>query len=154
MKREFLTVLMGAPGAGKTTYIRSHPNLSVLPRVHDESLRPAGDSPHASLATRVYEVGFHKLVAELRCGRGVVLDTTGEVEEIRLRALALAHAFGSPARLVVVLSTDLPTCAARQEGREFPVGKEKIGRIWERVKELGEKKGLLESEGWEEVERV
>ena len=148
MSRGILTVLMGAPGSGKSTYARRF-GFRI---VHNDALRSAGDSPHPFLIDKVYETCFHHVVAELRHGRDVVLDTTGESLKVRKRAMNLAHAFGSPAHLVV-LRTDLQTCLDRQVGREYPVGEERVRKVWESVREQAEGNGL-EAEGWEDVKRI
>jgi predicted kinase len=138
-----LTVLMGAPGAGKSTYAARFPN-----RVSTDALRELNGAMTPEDVDRVYEAAFAHVVTLLRNDKSVVLDTNGAHPATRRRALSIARAYHAVARLVV-FTTPLDVCIARQEGRQHPVPADVIEEIAQRI---GAQMDDVLEEGWATVD--
>ena len=103
-----LTVLMGAPGSGKSTYAKRYANVVTQDRLRPQA---AGDIVHESYK-RVNEL--------LAAGKDVVFDGTSASAATRKALVGIARKHGADAHLCV-LDTPLKTCLDVQKGRARPV---------------------------------
>lgn len=132
-----LTVLMGAPGAGKSTYAQ---RLGTV--VTTDASR---GNPH--LAGDVLHSAYKQINEHLAAGRDVVFDTTGANPAVRKAAVSIAKKYGAKVEACVV-DTSLKQCLDAQKGRTKPVADADVRRIYDSVTGAIPK---LKSEGFESV---
>jgi len=142
-QRGSLTVLMGAPGAGKSTWAAGRPHV-----ITTDELRGIQHSP--ARVNAVFERAWARVDALLAAGQDVTLDTTAAHRRIRAVALRVARARGARLSLVV-LDTDLDTCIARQQGRRQPVAPRDVLRVHQ---EIQAQLPTVRSEGWDDVQII
>lgn len=142
-----LVVLVGAAGAGKSTFVARH--FEPRDALSSDDLRAAltGD-PGDQTATRpAFAILHRELVRRLRAGRLVVVDATN-VRPFARRALARrADSLGAPATAIVL---DLPSglIHARNLARPRPVP---IAAVDAQLAELARSVGAIEEEGFARV---
>jgi predicted kinase len=122
-----LTVVVGAAGAGKTTWVRQHHTPTEILTL--DALREwVCDDPTDQDATGdAVEVARVVARARLRRGLRVVLDSTGTPATHRQEWAQLATEVGAVAVLVVV-DTPLVVCLARNARRPGPAPGHRWGR--------------------------
>lgn len=108
--RGSLVLLIGAPGAGKSTFARNLVEAAVLPAdgvlSTDEYRRSLTGSPtDLSQERRVFSTLRAELVSRLRRDLTTVVDATNLWPRRRARHLALARAEGRP---IVAIRFDVP----------------------------------------------
>ncbi len=104
-----LTVLAGAPGSGKSTFVATLEDVSVLTT---HQLRAQAQAPDPAFWVRMQRAALRRLEA----GEHVVIDACNTRRHSRLRWLRL----GVPADLVV-LQTRVELCQYAQQDRAHPV---------------------------------
>jgi predicted kinase len=112
-----LTVLIGAPGSGKSTYAARAGGVVVT-----------NDRASAEAPGDILRDSYRQIDALLADGRNVVYDTTGANPAIRKAALTLARKHDAEA-VAVVLHTPLQTCLDVQRQRARPVSGAEVRRI-------------------------
>lgn len=117
-----LTVLMGAPGAGKSTYAARLGNV-----VTTDACRG-----HAELGGEALHSAYREINQLLSQGRDVVFDTTGSNPNVRKAAVTIARKHGAQVD-ACVLDTPLATCLHAQRGRSNPVAEADVRRIHDAV---------------------
>ena len=110
-----LTVLMGAPGSGKSTYAKKHGNVVT----QDRPNTAPGDIVHQSYKQ------INQLLAQ---GKDVVFDATSVNPATRKAVVGIARRHGAEAS-ICVLDTPLQTCLDAQKGRAKPVSDATVRRI-------------------------
>lgn len=139
-----LTVLMGPPGAGKTTY---RATIGGDPYVADTHAVRMVDE----LDVSAYMDAFRRrAVAELRAGRDVVVDATNCYPQHRRYWLTVAARLGARTRLVV-FATALPLMLAAQRRRAHPAPDRVVRRHHAMMVAALPR---LHVEGWDEVEVI
>jgi predicted kinase len=143
--RPSLVVLVGAIGAGKTTWaLRNFPSNEV---VSLSTLRGAvGENDDDRKATGVAYELLERII-DVRLGRGlsVVVDTDGLDDGRRSRWLTVARASSVPTR-AVLFTTDVETCLSRDARRPSPHPATIIRRQAARCTEM---RPVLEHQGYE-----
>ncbi len=142
-----LIVLMGAPGSGKSTYAMRFPRWVTTDAIR--ALKASGEVSRETV-DEVYNGAFETVVAALRMNQPIVLDTPATSAVLRGRALKVAMTYHAAARLVV-FTTDVETCVARQAGRTHPVPEDVVRRMHAAV--VAEQ-AAIRSEGWTAIEYV
>jgi protein phosphatase len=122
-----LVVLVGAAGAGKTTFAARHFALDEV--LSSDRLRAiiSGDEADQAATKAAFGRLHRELVNRLGAGRLTVVDATSVQASSRRALLARAAAAGVPAVAIVL---DLPVAAvlARNAGRETRVVDEAVVR--------------------------
>lgn len=109
-----ITVLMGAPGSGKSTWVaRNKTGLEYI--YNTEAIRINRDLDVSSYMFALRK----KAVKAVEAGRDLIADGTHTSQDHRRVWLHLALRLGLPIKLVV-FNTPLATCLAVQKMREFP----------------------------------
>ena len=137
-----LTVTMGAPGSGKSTWAGRHRHVITTDWLRSRAYNPA-------TVARIFNGAFATLEYLLSSGRDVVLDTTAHQHATRRRALEAASRCKAKAALVV-FDPPVEDCLEAQRGRERPVPEEVVRAIHASVR------GQLEeitSEGWSDIRK-
>jgi predicted kinase len=109
-----VTVLVGAPGAGKSTWLKSNQTDEYVADTH--AVRAV-----KGLDVDAYMNHFRQAaLTELRRGRSIIIDATNTYRHHRRPWLAAARAAGAQAR-AVAFDTPLPALLAAQRTRAHPV---------------------------------
>lgn len=136
-----LTVLMGAPGSGKSTYAKK----SGATVVTTDGARLRGQTPADAVHSAYREI--NQLLA---AGKNVVFDTTGANPAVRKAAATIAQRHG--AQLAAhVIDTPVNTCLQAQQGGAQPVAAADVRRIHAEVRNAV---GGLRAEGFRDVNIV
>jgi alkanesulfonate monooxygenase SsuD/methylene tetrahydromethanopterin reductase-like flavin-dependent oxidoreductase (luciferase family)/predicted kinase len=145
-----LVVLVGASGAGKSTWAATRFRDQEV--VSSDALRGVvGSGPHdLDASTDAFAVLESVVTARLGRRLTTVVDTLG-LDAVRRRAwLAAARAAGLPA-VAVLLDTPVAECRRRNAARDRPVPASALAGQLRSVREVG---ALLDAEGWDLVVRV
>jgi 5-methylcytosine-specific restriction protein A len=139
-----LIVLMGAPGAGKSTYAAKYPHVVTTDRT-DRS--PAPDRGEVSRS--LVESAYRSLAHHLQMDHEVVFDTAATSHPaIREQALALARAHRARTTLVLFTAPADELCLdERQATRDGRINARRIHRSLAAVVPSGQ----LASEGWTRI---
>ncbi len=109
-----VTVLVGAPGAGKSTWLKSNQTDEYVANTH--AVRAV-----KGLDVDAYMHHFRQAaLAELRRGRSIIIDATNTYRHHRRPWLAAARAAGAQAQ-AVAFDTPLPALLAAQRTRAHSV---------------------------------
>lgn len=114
-----LTILMGAPGSGKSTWARSAGLGEVV------STEGARVDP--SQGKEVMRTAYKRIHELLAAGEDAVLDCCAARPSARKAALGIARQHGAPVE-VRVFDTPVEQCVAAQRTREHPVPDEVVRR--------------------------
>jgi len=131
-----LTVLIGAPGSGKSTYA-SRAGGQVVTNDRTAYLDPGA----------ILHDSYKQINQALAAGKDVVFDTTGANPAVRKAALSIARKHGAQTA-AVVLNTSLETCLGVQRQRSRPVSDAEVRRIHADVER---QIPALHSEGFQNV---
>lgn len=140
-----ITVLMGAPGAGKSTWLKLNANGSE--HIYDT---------HAVRMNKEIDVGafMHqqrlKAVKAAESGLDLICDGTHTITTHRLVWLNLSKRLGSKSRLVI-FDTSLNLVLAAQRHRQFPAPDKIVIDHYKRVQLA---KQIVKSEPWDFIETI
>jgi predicted kinase len=136
-----LTVLMGAPGAGKSTYAKSTGAHVVTTDAGRAGRQAPGEILHNA---------YREINTALAAGKNVVFDTTGSNPAVRKAAATIAQKHG--AQLAArVIDTPVASCLQAQSGRGHPVAAADVRRIHDAVRKQA---AGLKGEGFRDVSVV
>lgn len=111
-----LTVLMGAPGSGKSTYASRLGTVVTQDRTTPQA---AGEIVHES---------YRQINQLLSQGKDVVFDATSVNPSVRKAVVGIAKRHGATAS-ICVLDTPLQTCLDAQRGRGRVVDEATVRRM-------------------------
>lgn len=145
--RGAMVVLIGASGAGKSTFASRH-----FPRTHvlssDEMRAIVADDPNDQAATQgAFQLLHTALALRLAGRRTTVIDATNVERPWREQLLAIARRAGRPA-IAIVLAQPLEVMLARNDARPDPRPSAAIRRQHRR---LAASLASLQDEGYERV---
>ena len=130
-----LTVLMGAPGSGKSTWAAQHPNVVTT------------DGQQGKASGQILHEAYRQIHTLLAQGKDVVFDTTGANPNMRKAALGIAAKHGAQAQ-ACVMDTPLKQCLDAQKDRTCPVPDATVRRLHDQV---GKQAAGLRAEGFHSV---
>lgn len=143
-------MMMGPPGAGKSTWVASHARPGQVVCSADRlrtSARLASSRPAVvGYLTKLWA----KVERELAGGRDVLVDACHTRTADRTRWLALARTYGARTHLVIV-DAPLDTMLAVQRTRTHPVPEAKVRTYYTQYRRA---LTLVPREGWGQVTRV
>jgi predicted kinase len=140
-----LTVLMGAPGAGKSTWLKSN-NTGNEYIASNELVRLNRDIDVAAYTNQVRINGFKALQA----GKDVIVDATNTITQHRLYWLKVAKAKGVKTRLIV-FNTNINALLSAQVNRQFPTPR---NVVISHHKNMSIANQLIKNESWDEIVMV
>jgi predicted kinase len=114
-----VVVLIGAPGAGKSTFAATFPSSCVL-NLDAYREMVSGDAHDQGATEDAVRAQYAVLKSRLRRGLPSVLDSTNLRERVRADLLHLTRWHEVPA-LAVVFTISLETCLRRNAARPRPV---------------------------------
>jgi predicted kinase len=138
-----ITVLMGAPGAGKSTWVRN--NKTGNEHVYNIDLIRANKDMDVNAYTRHMRM---TAIMKVEQGYDLIADATHVLKTHRLLWLALADRLELQTRLVV-FDTRRELLLHAQENREFPV---KTSVVIDQHRLFQKAKNDIRSEGWGSIE--
>ncbi len=125
-----LTILIGIPGSGKTTYAKQHllTNADIC-YVSSDDIREElfGDASVQKDPKRVFGIAYERTTAALDAGKDVVFDSTATTVTARRQLLNACAAHANSVRYIV-LNTPLNECLRRNRLRDRQVPEEVIRR--------------------------
>ena len=140
-----IVVLMGAPGAGKSTWVTK--NKSGFEYVFNtEAVRVNRELDIAAF------MGLQRMkaVKAAEAGKYIIADGTHTIQTHRRFWLNLADRLGIDTKLVV-FDTRLETCLEVQKHREFPV---KRSVVVDHHRKLQLARHAIDREGWDSIEVI
>ncbi|QBR94472.1 LLM class flavin-dependent oxidoreductase [Nocardioides euryhalodurans] len=142
-----LVVLVGASGAGKSTWAQQHYRAEEV--VSSDGLRGVVGSGPYDLDASADAFTLLDTIVAARLGRGLttVVDTLGLDAERRRAWRAAARAAGLPA-VAVLVATEAAECRRRNAARDRPVPAPALTAQLGKVREVGHELGV---EGWDLV---
>lgn len=121
-----LIVTIGAPGAGKSSWIERH--LPNARRVSLERIRREPDADRGAIINAAVDETF----TALRNGELVVFDSTGILGQMRARLRGIARALDVEAH-AVLFNEPLTTLLDAQRDREHPVPDERVRELYDQL---------------------
>lgn len=138
-----LTVLMGLPASGKSTYAAKQRNVTVLTA---DTIRTDGER-----AIGAFQRVLHHLQNELNAGRDVLVDTCALTSRNRVAFLRIGLASGARCRLVA-FRVYAERCRQRDRTRANPMPR---AYDWGRAEQqLTAALASVRAEGWHHIELV
>ena len=139
-----LVVLIGPPGAGKTTWMDQ--NLPNAKRVDLEQIRREPNADRGDIINDAIADTF----ASLRGGELVVFDSTAIRAEFRARLRGVAAEVGVPVH-AVVFDVKLEDLLAAQKSRQYPVPDDRVRELYD---DFTSQLSDIYSEEWATVQTV
>lgn len=139
-----ITVLMGAPGAGKSTWVQQHKTSEHI--YVTEGVRIDRD-----MDVSEYMYNQRRLaIKAVECGSCLIADGTHTIQTHRVVWLNLAKRLGLSTRLVAFV-TPLPVLLAVQEARIHPAKNSVVRTHYHRMARALQ---LIHKEGWDNIEII
>ena len=146
MGNQLITVLMGAPGAGKSTWVRN--NASGFEYIYNtEAVRINRDLD----VGRYLYIARLKAIAALEEGQDVIADGTHTIAKHRLVWLKAAERLGIDTQLIV-FDTHWQICLDVQKGREYPAPRSIVVTHCRNLKI--QVRSVIAREGWGSIETI
>lgn len=140
-----IVVLMGAPGAGKSTWV--HKNKTGFEHIYNtEAVRVNRELDIAAFMG----LQRHKAVKAVEEGKDLIADGTHTIQSHRQIWLNLADRLSIETKLIV-FDTRLETCLEVQKQREFPAPRKVVVDHHQRM-QLS--KLHVKREGWDSIEVI
>jgi predicted kinase len=140
-----IVVLMGAPGAGKSTWVRN--NKTGFEHIYNtEAVRINRELDIAAFM----QLQRFKAVKAAEDGKHIIADGTHTIQTHRKLWLNLAERLGIESKLVV-FDTRLETCLEVQKQREFPAPRKVVVDHHQRMQMA---KLHIKREGWGSIEVI
>ena len=148
MRMPKLIMLVGIPGAGKTTYAKEMVQEVGSDILHVSSdgirkeLRPDDDWYHPEDNGKVYEIMFKRTLDALANGKDVIYDATNVSRKDRA---SIIHQCPRYVKIEChIIWAPIETCIERDATREHPVGKEAIDKMLKRFQAPFYDEGIAE----------
>ena len=146
MGKQLITVLMGAPGAGKSTWVRNH--ATGFEHIYNtEAVRINRDLD----VGRYLYIARLKAIAALEEGKDVIADGTHTIANHRLVWLKAAERLGIDTQLIV-FDTHWQICLDVQKGREYPAPRSVVVTHCRNLKI--QVRSTIAHEGWGSIETI
>lgn len=134
-----LTVLIGAPGSGKSTHAARRAGRDWAYLIASDAIRRElyGDENHGvGHNPEVFNLLYRRVRDHLAAGAPVLVDATNSTVEERAALLAIAAETGSSRIEAVVMRTPLGICLARNSSRGRVVPADVLAEMWTRIDRL------------------
>ena len=144
-------VMVGAPGAGKSTFATALANTENAHIVSGDNVRA---ELYGSANTQGDWVDIQERIEELVsefCGKTVILDGTHYRSSYRKEAIALLRSYGYDQIEAVVINPDLDTCIMRNANRHRGVPRHVIVAMY---KKLQSSLPFIDTDGFDKVTLV
>ena len=139
-----ITVLMGAPGAGKSTWVAKNATNEHIFNTEAVRINRDIDAGEYMKHQRI------KAIKAVESGKSLIADGTHTISTHRRVWLNLAQRLQLPTRLIV-FQTQLPTLLNVQSIREFPAPR---NVVVDHHRRLEQSLMLIKKEGWESIDYI
>jgi predicted kinase len=139
-----ITVLMGAPGAGKSTWVAKNATNEHIYNTEAVRINRDLDAGEYMKHQRL------KAIKAVESGQSLIADGTHTISTHRRVWLNLAERLGLQTRLVV-FQTQLPILLNVQSMREFPAPR---NVVVDHDRRLRQSLMLIKKEGWDSIEYI
>ena len=136
-----ITVLMGAPGAGKSTWIKNNATDEHI--FNTEGVRINRDIDVASYM----QIQRLRAIKAVESGKSLIADGTHTIQSHRQVWLNLSKRLNLPNR-IIVFPVDLQTLLNVQLTRQHPAPRNVVVSHYTRLKSA---QSLITKEGWDEI---
>ena len=136
-----LYVMIGVPGAGKSTFVKEHPEINVV--CPDEIRQELfGDAENQEQGKKVFQIAFNRARNLLDAGQDVIFDSTNVRRKYRKDYF---KKFPDVSKVAVFVNTPVDECKRRNANRDRKVSDVVIDRM---AKNLNPP---TYDEGWQEI---
>ena len=136
-----LYVMIGVPGAGKSTFVKEHPEINgVCPDEIRQEL--FGDAGNQEQGEKVFQIAFNRTRKLLDAGQDVIFDSTNVRRKYRKDYF---KKFPDVSKVAVFVNTPVDECKRRNANRDRKVSDVVIDRM---AKNLNPP---TYDEGWQEI---
>ena len=141
---KMLTVLMGAPGAGKTTWLKNNAKDEII--LSTEPIRINRDLDREAFMNNLRLSGYKAL----KDGKSVIVDGTNVISYQRLLWLKMAKIHKVSARLITfeaTLEQLIQSQSTRLNPVPYPVVMDHYNKFYSSL-------SRIDNEGWDEIVRI
>ena len=116
-----VTILIGYPASGKTTYTKSV-NDNDLVKLSSDDIREElyGDASDQTHNQEVFDELYSRMYDALSKGRDVLIDATSICRRERYQALKIAKKFNADTK-AIIFKTPIAVCIRRNDNRDRKV---------------------------------
>lgn len=136
-----ITVLMGAPGAGKSTWVRKNATDEYIYTTEGVRINRDMDIAGYMYIQRI------KAIKAVESGSSLIADGTHTINTHRKLWLDLAKRLNLPKRLII-FRTDLATLLNVQLTRQYPAPRKVVVDHYKRLQTA---QIMIKHEGWDEI---
>jgi putative nucleotidyltransferase with HDIG domain len=126
-----LTLLVGVPGSGKTTYRNTITDKRII-SMDDERLRLCGDVNNMSKNQEVFNNCFKELNKALKAGESVLVDATNRTRKVRKVLIAAARQSGASVH-IIYWDLTIATLLERNAGRNKKVPDDIVWKFYKEI---------------------
>jgi len=145
-----VVVLVGPPGAGKSTFAAKHFKATQIVSLDDARAAVSDDAGNQSVTADAVALTQLHLELRLKNGRTTVLDSTNLTDASLASSRKLASKYGAP-RVAIVLDTPRDECQRRNAARSRVVPANRLDTMYDRFEAL---LPVLGQEGFAAIHRV
>ena len=134
---QYLFIMVGLPGSGKSTFVNSFAATWLSARVTcPDAIRIQWgvDPADGAASKRVFEYAQKEIKAHLAAGFDVIFDATNTTRRTRRQFAAIGRTIGAQV-IYCVLGTSLNEACERNAKRENPVPENVIHRMHKQLKQ-------------------
>ena len=140
-----IVVLMGAPGAGKSTWVRNH--MTGTEHIYNIDAIRANKELDVNSYTNMQR---KRAIEAVQAGKWLIADATHTIKPHRDLWRNLGDRLGIDTKLIM-LDTQLATLLEVQKTREFPVA-QKV--VVDHYRKMQLSKHAVQREGWGSIETI
>ena len=130
-------VLVGIPGAGKSTYAKKLAQIENAVIISGDLLRHELETSGVSdpCWVEIWDFVEEKVAEAAECGRNVILDGTHVGSQHRAETVTMLHSYGYTGVEAVILDLSLAMCMKRNQARKRKVADYVISHMHKTLRE-------------------
>ena len=130
-------VLVGIPGAGKSTYAKKLAQIENAVTISGDDIRTELETSGVSdpCWVEIWDFVEEKVAEAAECGRNVILDGTHVGSQHRAETVTMLHSYGYTEVEAVILDVDVKKCTERNAARKRKVADYVISQMHKTLRE-------------------